>query len=691
MEFRIADTFTDSLARLTGDEQKAVKTTAFDLQLNPANPGMSFHKIEKAKDKNFWSIRVNKDIRIILHKVEGSLLLCYVNHHDKAYEWAERRKLEVHPKTGAAQLVEIRERVHEIIVPVYVNTELQIQEKQKLFDNFSDEDLLSYGVPPEWLHDVKNADEEELLILTDHLPAEAAEALLEVATGGKPRLTTQVKSTIPPFEHPDAQRRFMLMRNEEELQRALEFPWDKWAVFLHPIQREIAEGDYSGPIRISGSAGTGKSIVALHRAVFLAKQHIESRILLTTHSAILANTLKVNLRKLTSNTPRLAERIDIYPIDEIGIKLYKLNIGEPNIANERDFRNLITEVVERTNNLKFSIPFLLSEYQTVFDAWQINSWEDYRTIKRLGRKTRLPEEQRMVIWYIFNAVNQIIKEEGLISISNVFTQLADYYSKVNNKPYDFVVVDESQDISIYHLKFLAALCVGQPNGLFFTGDLGQRIFQQLFSWKALGIDIKGRSKTLKINYRTSHQIKMKADHILAPEVTDADGNIEYRRSTTSVFNGPVPIIKKFDSKQEETTFAADWIVTLHKQGIALHEIAIIVRSEYEIEQAIDVAKATELPYTSLELSMETLSNSLVITTMHFSKGLTFRASAVIACNDEIIPSQSRISSITDSADLEDVYNTERQLLYVACTRAREHLLVCGVVPVSEFLNDLELN
>src|SRR5665811_939925 len=123
MEFRIADTFTDSLARLTGEEQKAVKTTAFDLQLNPANPGMSFHKVDKAKDKNFWSVRVGSDIRIIVHKNESSLLLCYVNHHDKAYQWAERRKIETHPKTGAAQLVEIRETVQEIVVPIYIQAE----------------------------------------------------------------------------------------------------------------------------------------------------------------------------------------------------------------------------------------------------------------------------------------------------------------------------------------------------------------------------------------------------------------------------------------------------------------------------------------------------------------------------------------------------------------------------------------
>src|SRR5215471_18555543 len=163
MEFRIADTFTDSLARLTGEEQKAVKTTAFDLQMNAASPGLSFHKLDKAKDKNFWSVRVSGDIRLIVHKTEGSLLLCYVGHHDDAYDWAERRKLETHPKTGAAQLVEIRETVHEIRIPKYVEEELPVAPKPKLFTSVSDASLLEYGVPAEWLADVRSATEDTLL------------------------------------------------------------------------------------------------------------------------------------------------------------------------------------------------------------------------------------------------------------------------------------------------------------------------------------------------------------------------------------------------------------------------------------------------------------------------------------------------------------------------------------------------
>ena len=408
MEFRIADTFTDSLARLTGDEQKAVKTTAFDLQLNPANPGMSFHKLDKAKDKNFWSVRVNSDIRIIVHRSDAALLLCYVDHHDKAYDWAERRKLETHPKTGAAQLVEIRETVKEIVVPVYVQTELRLapaspEPKPALFAAVTDDELLSYGVPVEWLGDVKAATEDTLLAVAGHLPAEAAEALLELATGGKPRVP-QPAVAASPFEHPDALRRFRVMANVEELERALDYPWDKWTVFLHPEQRQWVERDYSGPARVSGSAGTGKTIVALHRAAHLARVNPDARVLLTTFSDPLANALQAKLKRLLGNEPRLMERIDVYSLNAIGLRLFKAHGGQATVVDRDTVRGLVKEAAAAVDGHRFGQHFLATEWEQVVDAWQLESWEAYRDVARLGRKTRLPEAQRKVLWSIFERV-----------------------------------------------------------------------------------------------------------------------------------------------------------------------------------------------------------------------------------------------------------------------------------------------
>ena len=222
MEFRIADTFTDSLAKLTGDEQKAVKTAAFDLQLNPAHPALQFHKLDKAKDRRFWSVRVSSDVRLIVHRTESSLLLCYAGHHDNAYQWGERRKLETHPKTGAAQFVQVRETVQEITVPKYVEVAQPTPPKPALFVGVSEEELLGSGIPAEWLADVRRANEDTLLELADHLPSEAAEALLDLATGVAPKVAKPVAAGADPFAHPDAQRRFRVMANVEELERALD-------------------------------------------------------------------------------------------------------------------------------------------------------------------------------------------------------------------------------------------------------------------------------------------------------------------------------------------------------------------------------------------------------------------------------------------------------------------------------------
>jgi mRNA-degrading endonuclease RelE of RelBE toxin-antitoxin system len=389
MEFRIAATFVDSLAKLSNQEQKEVKTTVFDLQINPASPGLNFHKLDGAKDPNFASVRVSRDIRLIVHRSQGSLLVCYVAHHDEAYQWAQRRKLETHPKTGAAQLVEIRETVQEITTFAGATHFQSASHRQKplLFAGIPDDDLLSYGVPAEWLADVNTADEDSVLDLADHLPAEAAEALLELATGGKPYLPRAIAPTDDPFDHPDALRRFRIMSDVEELVRALEYPWEKWTVFLHPEQRRLVERDYSGPARVSGSAGTGKTVVALHRAVYLAKSNPDTRVLLATFSETLANALKTKLRRLLHNQPKLGEQIEVYALNTIAERLYKFNIGQPRLASKETIQNLLVEAAGKVGEQSFSLYFLLTEWAQIVDAWQLDSWEAYRLQGRIDQIT----------------------------------------------------------------------------------------------------------------------------------------------------------------------------------------------------------------------------------------------------------------------------------------------------------------
>jgi hypothetical protein len=699
MEFRIADTFTDSLARLTADEQKVAKTTAFDMQMNPGSPGLSFHRLDKCKDKNFWSIRVSDDIRVIVHKTNHSLMLCYVDHHDKAYRWAERRKLETHPKTGAAQLVEVRERVEEIRVPVFITepttadqpTEPIPADPQKLapvFANHDEDELLSFGVPQEWLADVMAADEDSLLELVSHLPSEAAEALLELAVGREPLKAEPVPSGTDPFSHPDAQRRFRVMNDVEELERALAFPWDKWTTFLHPAQRQWIERDQSGPARVSGSAGTGKTIVALHRAVHLARLNSDARVLLTTFSDTLANALRQKLHRLISSEPRLAERLEVHSMNSIGLRLYEKHIGRPHMLLQEQLHKWVEDRASECPGWKFSMGFVLNEWNDIVDAWQLRTWEEYRDVRRLGRKTRLSEPQRQMLWKVFEYALDQIKSTNMVTMAAVFSKLSEL---MVNKPasiFDYVVIDEAQDISVSQLRFLAAMAGTRPNGLFFAGDLGQRIFQTPFSWKSVGVDIRGRSRNLTVNYRTSHQIRIQADRLLGSEVADVDGNAESRKETVSVFNGPAPLVKEYKTKDAEVDAVGIWIRSRLSEGINPNEIAIFVRSEEQIHRAVAACNCAEAPFYVLDEKISSNPNSISISIMHLAKGLEFRVVAVMACDDEVVPLQARIESISDSSDLEEVYNTERHLLYVACTRARDQLLVSGVEPTSEFLTDL---
>ena len=541
----------------------------------------------------------------------------------------------------------------------------------------------------EWLEDVKASNEDSILDLAEHLPTEAAEALLELAVGKTPQPSLPAPSGGDPFSHPDALRRFRVMRNVEELAEALEYPWEKWTIFLHPAQLGLVERSYNGPARVSGSAGTGKTVVALHRAAFLAKSNPRSRVLLTTFSGTLANLLRAKLQLLVPQLTQTDGRISVDSLDAVALRLYEAELGPVKLAPQETIEVLVNEAASVTGT-NFSPTFLLTEWERVVDAWQLDAWEDYRDVTRIGRYRRLSEAQRKSIWPVFERVRSGLQEQGLLTMAELLGRLTQELTRQEHSPYNHVVIDEAQDVSVAQLRFLAVVAGGRPNGLFFAGDLGQRIFQQPFSWKELGVDIRGRSQTLRINYRTSHQIRTHADRLLDPEISDVDGNLEERKGTVSVFNGPTPVIQVLRDEDAECAAVKEWLAARITEGLQPSEISVFVRSLDQVGRAVQAVKHSNIPYAVLDDEMEATEDHLSIGTMHLAKGLEYRAVVVMACDSEVIPLQSRVESIADEADLEEVYNTERNLLYVACTRARDHLLVTGVEPASEFLDDLRM-
>ncbi len=698
MEFRIADSFQSSLGKLNAQEQKAVKTTAFDLQMGLSGNSTKFHKIERAKDRNFWSVRANNDIRLIVHKTASSVLLCYVDHHDDAYNWAGRRRIENHPVTGATQIVEVRELVEDIkIQPKTIANDIS-EDLPVIFENLDNEQLLSIGVPEDWIEDILNADEETFLNIAEHLPQEASEILLEVASGDisfdqavkLAQINTEQanETNNHGFTHPAAERRFRIVQDSEELAIALDYSWEKWIIFLHPSQKKYVNQTFNGPARISGSAGTGKTIVAIHRAYSLSKKYPKNKILLTTFNKTLANTMELKLKRLMGNDLAALDRIEVKHLESIAYDLFKkVTNKQPNIVSNSQLKFFFTKIIEKTGIKDFSIGFLIAEWEHIVDAWQLKRWEDYRDIKRLGRKTRIGGSKREKLWEIFNNVWGMIEDQKLTTWSSVFNHLSN--KEIKDLDFQNIIVDESQDISVGELKFLSSVVQNQNDSLFFTGDLGQRIFRQIFSWKSLGVDIRGRSHSLKINYRTSHQIRKKADRLLPIEILDLDENVENRKSTISLFNSPEPVISLEKTIEDENLLIKEWLINQVENRIQLSEIGIFVRSEDELIRAKNIIINSGFKPFKISEKFDFNKDAIHYGVMHLSKGLEYKSVAVIACDENIIPNQERMERVTDTSDLEEVYDTERHLLYVACTRARENLLISGVLPGSEFLEDLE--
>jgi hypothetical protein len=609
--------------------------------------------------------------------------LVYVDHHDAAYAWAERRRIEAHPRTGAIQIVEIRERVEDIAPPAtfdFVFPEpTQDSKKEKtapaLFSSLDDNALLSIGVPADWLADVRAANEDGFFTLAAHLPAEASEALLEFAATGK--LPAPAPAVADPLKHPDVLRRIRLIADQDELEQALAYPWEKWGVFLHPSQRALVERSFSGPARVAGSAGTGKTIVAIHRAVRLARENPAAKILLASFSQPLADALAKKLLVLAPETGGVVPRITTASFRGIAEQMYQLEHGvRPRIASEAVLRERL-RAAAATGLKGFSERFLLSEWTNVVDAWGILSLDAYSTVERMGRKSRLGPNQRGRLWPVFEAVRAALTAERYTTWASVFTDLAKALEGRTSKPFDHVVIDEAQDLAPAELRFFAALAPVKANGLFLSGDIGQRIFQHPYSWASLGVEVRGRSHTLKVCYRTSQQIRRAADRLLPTVLRDSDGLDDERRGIVSVFDGPPPEVESFPSIAAEAEAVRKAVEAWLVEGIAPHEIGLFVRTPELVvraRNAIDgLAGAAEM----------------VTAPMNLAKGLEFRAVVIMACDEGILPLDERVTDAADEAELDEIYETERRLLYVACTRAREHLLLTGVTPTSEYLADFK--
>ena len=359
------------------------------------------------------------------------------------------------------------------------------------------------------------------------------------------------------------------------------------------------------------------------------------------------------------------------------------------MARPTQVASALTAAISSTGLQGFSERFLMSEWVNAIDAWQLRSLEAYQAVRRIGRRSGLGARQRERLWPVFDTVRQTLERQHVLTWSMIFEQVAQHYRNSSSKPFTHVIVDEAQDLGVPELRMLSAIIEDRPNALFLAGDLGQRIFREPFSWRELGVDVRGRSTTLKVNYRTSHQIRKAADRLLPAAIRDADGNEEERSGTVSIFNGPAPMLRPCESEEDETQAVAAWLMQATADGIEPDEIGVFVRHEGLLSRARTAVSQADATVMEISDRPEETDGRVSVGTMHMAKGLEFKSVVVMACDDEELPLQSRMETASDGSEIDEIFDTERRLFYVACTRARDRLMVSGVAPVSDFFADFD--
>jgi superfamily I DNA/RNA helicase/mRNA-degrading endonuclease RelE of RelBE toxin-antitoxin system len=679
-------TFTDSFTLLPQKIQKSTWDLVFKLKENPEANGINFERLKRTTDSNVYSARVNHDYRAIIFKpkTEDIYMLAYVDKHDDAYRWAERRRFEVNQYTGTFQM--------------YIdNAEHEFEEQMEgLFSNYTTEQLLALGIPSDVVSQVKSLiTEEELLSLKDYLPEDAMSALQFLSQGDP---YEDVLETIMDCRKPGSSymesflntpEQVAVITSDHHLQEVLSSTFEKWRFFLHPSQIDIVKKDYSGSVRVLGGAGTGKTVVALHRGCHLAKNYMDEdeTILVTTYTANLANILAEQMNYLVDGQVR--KRIVIKNIDLLAREICEQKMGlqiKKLVTDDQDHH--VWEQVKSAYHLdKELVALAKKEYKYVIDAEGMQERDQYYQIVRTGMKQRLSRGMRTKIWSVIEKYQSWMEERGWFRYPDLIRH-ARIWMEQNPQAmrYRVAIVDEVQDFSQEALKLIRALVPVNRNDLFFVGDPQQGIYGHRVVMSRCGIDIRGaRSKRLRINYRTTEQIRKQAVHVLKGiEFDDLDGEIN-PTDDISLLTGSKPLIKKLSSKEEEGEFLVYEIKKLLSQGYQPNEIAIFGRVLKTVTKFVAHLERAEIPVNSLTTRAHFHQSGVHYGTMHRSKGLEFRVVFLVGIAKGYMPLQFVIDKQESEEDRQIVIKQERSLFYVAATRARERLYISYYGNSSPFL------
>jgi hypothetical protein len=682
--------FLTAFSRLPQKQQKKVRHFLDEFAAAPGAATHNYEKIRSAKDPNLRSVRIDQDYRgIVLAPQRGDVyVLLWVDKHDDAYEWALRRVCAVHPGTGTMQVVLTEEAAAESMAqsaPPLPSKPEPAPTAPALFAKFTDDELVSLGVPASLLGPVREIGSEAGLDrLEPILPREAFEAVFMLAAGytveearAELGIARQVEIDTSDFatavERDSSKRHFVIVTDAAEMEKLLAAPLEQWRVFLHPSQRRLVEMRAAGPVRVLGSAGTGKTVVAMHRAAWLARTACSpgQKILFTTFTRNLAADIAANLKKLC--TREEWERIEVVNLDAWARRfLEKQGFPLKLTYQDSSAEGLWQKALDLAGGtVPLPVDFVRSEWDNVVQANGIESGDAYLTVSRVGRSQRLSRQQRQDLWPVFAEYRAQLNERGLSEPADAFRTAAKLIAdRKIPLPYRAVVVDEAQDFGNEGFRLVRALVPPAADDLFLVGDAHQRIYGHQVVLSRCNIDIRGRGRKLRINYRTTEELKNWASGLLKGlSFDDLDAGTDDAQGVRSLVHGKPPVVKTCANPTEAAEAVIDHVRSLLEAEHAKPEtICLVAGTHRELEDYQKRLRQVCPVVHQIEPGKpeDSAAAGLRMATIHRVKGLEF---------DHVILAE-RFEDLGQPATLSERARQRRALLYVAATRARCSLLVC---------------
>jgi mRNA-degrading endonuclease RelE of RelBE toxin-antitoxin system len=680
LKVALAQDFLSNLSKLPSSIQSKVLKWALKFQSDPTANGINYETIKGARDKNLRSVRIDQDWRGIVFKPDKGdvYVLMYVDKHDDAYRWAETRRVAINPVTGAMQLFAVE---HAEAAPAAPAKPPAVAEAPAvtapLYASLTNPELLSIGTPEELIPQVRNIrSEQDLDAMQERLPVEAYEGLFliaagdtvsEVLTARETRVDRKVDTEdfAAALQTAESQAHFVVVDDPDTMTAIINAPLAQWRVFLHPTQRKLADSDRNGPMRVLGGAGTGKTVLAIHRAKWIAENRLEEgqKVFFTTFTRNLAQDIEENLKTLCGQS--VMQRIEVQNLDAWVHGFLRKHQYEYTIIFDRrkgpaaDAWTLALAAADPSLGLPPG--FYEEEFENVILAQGVTTRDEYRVARRRGRGTVLTRGKRDVIWPVFEEYRAGLSLRKLKEVDDAYRDAA---SLLKDKPttYASIIVDETQDFGTQALKLLRAMVPPGTNDLFFVGDGHQRIYNRhRASMSECGIDIRGRGRKLYLNYRTTEQIRLAAVALLEGcEVDDLDEGSDEVRRYKSISRGPAPMLLQVPHLEDAFAKAVEVVsVAL----AARRSVCVMVPTKHEAGETLKALKAAGINSTLIGPTERDRAESSAarVATMHRAKGLEFDEVVLIAKPD-------RTPGSTQQFD-------KQRLEYVALTRAKRNATV----------------